>query len=123
MAIVLQRSVHPGDIPQLIELIRESTNNATMLTSERLHNCLFGMKIDLGKLGKIEDTSLNAVNLSNTDTSICKAHVAELDDKLIGYVIYHYFYSPWLGHNIWIDDIFVTVDHRMKGKCSLRTML
>jgi GNAT superfamily N-acetyltransferase len=47
-----------------------------------------------------------------------KAHclVCELDGRPIGYAVYFYNYSTWLGRNgIWLEDLYVTPAFRGRG--------
>lgn len=47
-----------------------------------------------------------------------KAHclLCEIDGEAVGYAVYFYNYSTWLGRNgIWLEDVYVTPAHRGKG--------
>jgi len=47
-----------------------------------------------------------------------KAHclVCELDGRPVGYAVYFYNYSTWLGRNgIWLEDVYVTPAFRGRG--------
>jgi len=47
-----------------------------------------------------------------------KAHclVCELDGRPVGYAVYFYNYSTWLGRNgIWLEDVYVTPAYRGRG--------
>ena len=47
-----------------------------------------------------------------------KAHalVCSIDDKPVGYAVYFYSYSTWLGKNgIYLEDVYVSPVHRGKG--------
>lgn len=47
-----------------------------------------------------------------------KAHclVCELDGRPVGYAVYFYNYSTWLGCNgIWLEDVYVTPAYRGRG--------
>lgn len=43
------------------------------------------------------------------------AHVAELDNHIVGAAIYYQAYSTWKGKYIYLDDIIVTASCRGKG--------
>nr|XP_006813022.1 PREDICTED: uncharacterized protein LOC102804803 [Saccoglossus kowalevskii] len=45
------------------------------------------------------------------ETDVCEEHVK----KVIAYAIYYFTYSTWDGRMIFIEDIYVTPEHRGKG--------
>jgi GNAT superfamily N-acetyltransferase len=48
--------------------------------------------------------------------SVTRALVASMDDRDIGFAVYFYNYSTWLGRKgIYLEDIYVTPDARGKG--------
>ncbi len=45
-----------------------------------------------------------------------RALVCEIDGKPVGYAVYFYTFSTWLGKNgIWLEDVYVSPAHRGKG--------
>ncbi|GAB4215364.1 MAG: GNAT family N-acetyltransferase [Sandaracinaceae bacterium] len=43
-------------------------------------------------------------------------HVAERDGRVVGFAVWFYTYSTWLGrHGIWLEDLFVLPEHRGLG--------
>lgn len=50
------------------------------------------------------------------ENSRTSALIAEDDDKVVGYAVYFYNYSTWLGKNgIYLEDLYVTPDYRKRG--------
>jgi len=44
------------------------------------------------------------------------AHVAEHDGEVIGFALWYVNFSTWTGkHGIWLEDLFVTPEHRGAG--------
>ncbi len=91
------RPAEPGDIPQILELIR--------------------------KLAEYEK-ALHEVSASEKDLSeslFCKnpqvfAHVATQGDQIVGVAIWYLNYSTWLGkHGIYLEDLFVLPQFRGSG--------
>lgn len=56
-------------------------------------------------------------------TTFC--HVAEVDGRVVGIAVWYLSFSTWTGRNgIWLEDLFVTPEHRGSGlgKELLRTL-
>ena len=50
------------------------------------------------------------------DNSKTSALIAEEGSKVVGYAVYFYNYSTWLGKNgIYLEDLYVTPEHRKYG--------
>ena len=48
--------------------------------------------------------------------STAKALICTVDYQPAGYAVYFYNYSTWLGKNgIYLEDLYITPDHRKKG--------
>ena len=44
------------------------------------------------------------------------AHVAEVDGEIVGMALWYVTFSTWLGRGgIWLEDLFVSPDHRGSG--------
>lgn len=42
--------------------------------------------------------------------------ICEVDGKAVGFAVYFYSYSTWLGkHGIYLEDLYVDIDYRGKG--------
>ncbi|XP_014481671.1 PREDICTED: diamine acetyltransferase 2 [Dinoponera quadriceps] len=41
-------------------------------------------------------------------------NVATIDEKIIGYTLFYYIYSPWVGKAMCLEDIYVTPEFRGK---------
>ncbi|MDR1075524.1 MAG: GNAT family N-acetyltransferase [Xanthomonadaceae bacterium] len=77
----------------IVELARcERAGHAVKTTPERLRESLFG------------------------ETATAHALVCELDGKPVGYVVYFFNYSTWLGCNgLYLEDLYVTPEARGQG--------
>lgn len=55
------------------------------------------------------------------DTLFCEtpqafALIAEIDGQTVGYAIYFFSYSTWLGkHGIYLEDLYISPEHRGSG--------
>lgn len=50
------------------------------------------------------------------EKSVSKALICEVDQKPVGYAVYFYTYSTWLGKNgIYVEDLYVSKEHRGNG--------
>jgi len=48
--------------------------------------------------------------------SSAHALICELDEKPIGYAVYFYNYSTWLGKNgLYLEDLYISAEHRGAG--------
>lgn len=110
------REVSPEDIGQLYSLIKLSTNHKTKLTQSSLQEALFGHEFDTGNPIVCEQSGVNFdPRLIQSNVAFCRALVIALNQSLIGYIIFHFHYSPWLGHSTYVDDIFVKDCHQDQG--------
>lgn len=115
--IVFTSVTSEQDIEGLLELIVKSTGGKTKLTRSRLKNDLFECAFeDTSSIVSGQDSSLEIdKKLFKTNTTPAKSILAKLDEKIIGYILFHYHYSPWPGLCHFIDDIFVLPQYRLKG--------
>lgn len=65
-----------------------------------------------------DDSFVIDLNMIKPNCSICQALLAFRGEQMIGYIIYHYYYSPWSGRMPFINDIFVEPHFRRNGKLS-----
>ena len=86
-----------AEIPELLELIRElavfeKLEHAVEATPAALENSLFGPQPAAGAL------------------------LARCDGKLVGYAIYFFTFSSFIGRaGIWLEDLYVRPDFRKQG--------
>lgn len=113
---VIIREPLPKDVRSLHQLVLDSTDGQSKITEASLYEDLFNSNLQTGKLEKkCNDKSVEfEPGLVKSDTPPVGAFVAEVQDELIGYVLYRYHYSPWTGRAIFIVDTFVALDHRGK---------
>lgn len=94
---VIVRSATPKDIPALFQLIQalaeyEKLSHAVTGHPELLHQHLFG------------------------DRAFAQAIVAELENQIVGYILFFYTYSTFLTKpGIYLEDLFVLPEHRRQG--------
>lgn len=51
-----------------------------------------------------------------SETASAKALIVSIDDNPIGYAVYFYNYSTWLGKNgIYLEDLYITTKYRGNG--------
>jgi GNAT superfamily N-acetyltransferase len=93
----LIRLATPADVPAVVGLVRELATyeraaDEVQLTEASLADALFG--------------SHPAVY----------CHVAEVDGDVVGMALWFVSFSTWLGaHGIYLEDLFVSPDHRRRG--------
>ena len=91
------RYATPGDVPDILRLIRELADYERALhevkaTEEQLHDRLFG------------------------DDPKVFAHVAEHDGRVVGFAVWFLTFSTWNGtHGIYLEDLFVEPEYRGHG--------
>jgi GNAT superfamily N-acetyltransferase len=91
------RRAEPADVPRILELIKELADYERSLdqvsaTAEELSAALFA------------------------EQPAVFAHVAEVDDTVVGFAIWFVNFSTWLGkHGIYLEDLYVTPTVRGRG--------
>lgn len=103
------------DVKKLHELVVESTGGRTEVTTLSLRQDLFGVGSDLPEVSSKDKCIEFNINDLKCDKPVAQAILAEVEGELIGYLIFHYFYSPWSGHGFFINDIFIASNYRLKG--------
>ena len=97
MPTIAIRPAVPSDAPRILELITglaiyEREPDAVETTEQHLHDTLFA------------------------DNPRTFAVMAELNGQVVGFAIYFYNYSTWLGvHGIYLEDLFVEEASRGHG--------
>ena len=93
----LIRPASPGDVPRILELIRE------LADYER-------------SLDEVEATEDGLRAALFTARPAVFAHVAELDGEIVGFALWFLNFSTWLGkHGIYLEDLYVTPATRGRG--------
>lgn len=116
--LVIRKPV-PDDVEKLLAMVRCSTGGKSTLTKESLHHDLFGFSdriINVCNTSSDIHRSISNLSSQHSNKPICQAFVAQYSSTLVGYVIYHYYYSPWDGHEMFVDDVYVDEDFRRRGK-------
>jgi len=91
------RRAEPADVPRILELIKELADYERSLdqvsaTAHELSAALFA------------------------ERPAVFAHVAEVDDAVVGFAIWFVNFSTWLGkHGIYLEDLYVTPAVRGRG--------
>lgn len=105
-----------SDVEMLHKMVVESTDSKTSLTLEDLRKALRRDNPSQASVEpKFPEIYINKYQLE-TDAPACQAFLAKVENLNVGYIIFHYHYSPWLGHTAAIDDVFVERQYRRKGK-------
>jgi GNAT superfamily N-acetyltransferase len=95
MAVV--RAARPADVSAMVELVRElaayeRAAGEVELTAELLQEALFG------------------------DRPAVFAHVATVEDEVVGFALWFVTFSTWLGrHGIYLEDLYVRPQRRGEG--------
>lgn len=114
-SVILRRPT-VEDVKELHRLLVESTDGKTKVSASDLHNDLFVITPTNVPQIKIDDPCIEFdYGLVEPDWPIVQAYLAEVDKKAIGHVLYHFHFSPWTGHTVYIDDIFVKPELRGRG--------
>ena len=91
------RPARPQDVPAILGLIvdlavYEREPDAVQTSESDLHAALFAAQPQVF------------------------AHVAVLDEHIIGFALWYVTFSTWTGtHGIWLEDVFVRPEHRGAG--------
>lgn len=91
------RPAEPGDVADILRLIielavYEKEPDAVQTSEADLQKALFG------------------------ENPQAFAHVAEHDGQVIGFALWYVTFSTWTGrHGIWLEDLYVSPDHRGTG--------
>jgi GNAT superfamily N-acetyltransferase len=95
----LIRAAEPGDVPAILGLVHElaiyeKEPYAVEATEAQFREALFPQE----------------------QAPTAYAHVAVVDGKVVGMAIWFVTFSTWLGGaGIWLEDLFVSVEHRGSG--------
>lgn len=49
------------------------------------------------------------------DDQVCEAIVCDVDEQVVGFALYYTSYSTWKGRCLYLEDFYVTDEHRNKG--------
>ncbi|MDR2983750.1 MAG: GNAT family N-acetyltransferase, partial [Nocardiopsaceae bacterium] len=91
------RPAVPGDVPRILELIRE----------------LADFERSLDEVIATEDGLMRALF---ADKPAVFTHIAEVDGEVIGFALWFLNFSTWLGkHGIYLEDLYVTPAMRGRG--------
>lgn len=126
------RIVNQTDVDELHQLILERTQRSTRITREQLERDLFQNLSVEKQQEQARETSQDIYDDdicefdqagSASNSSVCNALVAELqgpkEKKLVGYLLYNYFWSPWKKPRyVHVIDMFTKQDHQGLGKCA-----
>lgn len=100
--VVQLREANVEDAKVLHKLICKSTKTQLIITVQQLE----------ADLRKIDTNGLE------TNTSFIRCLLAESGNNIIGYLMFYYYYTPWIGHSLYVADVFVKPDFRKQGKYS-----
>ena len=93
------RAAEPGDVPAILGLVRE------LAVYEKEPDAVEATEADFC-------AALFPQNCAPT----AFAHVAEVDGEIVGMALWYVTFSTWLGRGgIWLEDLFVSPDHRGAG--------
>lgn len=107
-----------SEIEELHKMVVDSTSGGTKVSISSLINDLFGPEQDdATSKAEVDDSCFEFdVELINSNRNPVQAFVAELDSKIVGFVLFHYHYSPWEGHGSFVDKVYISPTYRRRGK-------
>lgn len=113
--LVIRRPI-TDDLESLHAMIVESTCGKTKITKSNLRKDLFGPVQNEENRSVITDPLIHLdTSLIETNRPTCQAFVAEVNGNPVGFVIFHYCYSPWRRHGFFIDNIYTKLEFRRRG--------
>lgn len=89
------RKAIPGDEHQIMELVQELAEYEN--APDEVINTPQQLAIDLFK------------------DKICECFVYEIDNKIVGIALYYTSYSTWRGRCLYLEDLYIQLQHRRKG--------
>lgn len=93
------REAGPRDVPAILALVHD------LAAYEREPEAVEATEADF-----------HAVLFPEKGAPIAFAHVAVVDGEIVGTAIWYVTFSTWLGHGgIWLEDLFVSPQHRGAG--------
>jgi GNAT superfamily N-acetyltransferase len=91
------RQATPGDVPAILQLIRELADDERALT-------------------EVTATADGLAEALFADSPAVFAHVADADGHLVGFALWFLNFSTWLGrHGIYLEDLYVSPAVRGRG--------
>lgn len=79
---------------------------------------IFELVKGLAKFEKAPNEVINTVEGLTADLfdfHYCDAFVAVLDDEIIGFALYYTSYSTWKGPCVYLEDLYVSSEKRIRG--------
>lgn len=79
---------------------------------------IFGLIKELALYEKAPEQVTNTVEQLHIDLfvdPICEAVVAEENDEVLGFALYYTSYSTWKGRSLYLEDFYVSEQHRKRG--------
>ncbi|MFA7272362.1 MAG: GNAT family N-acetyltransferase [Crocinitomicaceae bacterium] len=79
---------------------------------------IFGLIRELALYEKAPEQVTNTVENLHKDLfiePICEAIVAEENNVVIGFALFYTSYSTWKGKSLYLEDFYVSEEHRRKG--------
>lgn len=114
---VTLRGPTSDDVDSLYQMILQSTGQVTKLSASSLRDDIIEPKHCDGPEVSSSDPSIEFnPSLLKSNKPVAQVVIAEVENKIVGYLIFHYHYSPWMGHVAFIDDVFVQTDYRNNGE-------
>lgn len=93
------RPATPHDVPAIVRMVRDLAEY-----EKALH------EVDAS------DEHVRAALFPDDGVTTTFAHVAEVDDEVVGMAVWFLSYSTWTGTNgVWLEDLYVDPAHRGSG--------
>lgn len=111
MSEVVVREAVRADLDGLVKLIFKSTGGKTKITAASLYDDLFKhLGDEIAEVKDIDPCIELDTNLFKSNAPMMNAYVAENSNQLVGYLMFHYYWAPWVGKMALVDDIFILSD-------------
>ncbi|MEP7017583.1 MAG: GNAT family N-acetyltransferase [Actinomycetota bacterium] len=108
------RHTEPGVDQPRVGSVREATANDVPAILALVHDlAVYEREPDAVEA---TEADFRRVLFPEEGAPIAFAHVAVVDGEIVGMAIWYVTFSTWLGHGgIWLEDLFVSPDHRGSG--------
>lgn len=106
-----------GDAARLHRMVLKSTGDRTSIKLNDLISDLFVLPRFKHKPEASDECLEFDFDLLVSNTPVVRAYLAEsvATGELVGYILYEHYYTPWIGHIMFIADVFVESTYRRRG--------
>ena len=119
----LIRAMQPNDLGQVHQMLLDSTGGETRITREQLGRDLFETLApsdekmeNLGQIMNHKSIEID-LDLAKSNKPLCRVYVAapRQGNRLLGYLLSSYLYTPWSPRITVLRDIYTRPEFRRQG--------